>query len=115
MKLKNQIIYSCYLKKDGNFNQNEKEVQYIKLLNNIVSSISDDIDIIFDTFNKKDFETKIIESLIIKENVISIQPKNSFDEAGIQFVDNLCSVVRKSLSEKENEFFIIIKNNLIQV
>lgn len=115
MKLKNQIIYSCYLKKDWNFNQNEKEVQYIKLLNNIVSSISDDIDIIFDTFNKKDFETKIIESLIIKENVISIQPKNSFDEAGIQFVDNLCSVVRKSLSEKENEFFIIIKNNLIQV
>lgn len=115
MKLENQIIYSCYLKKDGVFNQDRKETQYIKLLNAIVASISDDIDIIFDAFNKQDFETKIIESIKINKNVISIQPRDSFDEAGIQFVDNLCSAIRHSLSDDKNEFYLLIKENVIRV
>lgn len=115
MKLENQIIYSCYLKKDGVFNQDRKETEYIRLLNAIVASISDDIDIIFDAFNKQDFETKIIESIKINKNVISIQPRDSFDEAGIQFVDNLCSAIRHSLSDDKNEFYLLIKENVIQV
>lgn len=115
MKLENQVIYSCYLKKEETFNQQRKEKQYIKLLNTIVSSISDDIHIIFDAFNKKDFETNIIESIKTNKNVISIQPRNSFDEAGIQFVDNLCSVIRQSISDDSNEFYLLIKDNVIQV
>lgn len=52
------VIYSVY-KKDGNkFNQDIKERIYLQLLNNIVLNIDEQIDIIFDTFNKKDFEEK---------------------------------------------------------
>lgn len=115
MKLENQIIYSCHLKKEGVFNQELKEAQYIKLLNMIVGAISEDIDILFDAFNKKDFENQIIETIKLNNHVTSIQPRDSFDEAGIQFVDNLCSVIRQSFSDDKNEFFILIKNNVIQV
>lgn len=38
-----------------------KEERYIYLLNNIVSFIKENVDIIFDSFNKIDFEKKIIE------------------------------------------------------
>lgn len=115
MKLENQIIYSCYIKKGDVFNQKQKENQYIQLLNNIVLSIPYDIEIIFDSFNKKDFENKIIHFIELNENVISIQPRNSFDEAGIQFVDNLCSVIRRSFLDDKNEFYLLIENNVIQV
>lgn len=103
------------LKKDGIFRQDNKEEQYIKLLNTIVSSIQNEVEIIFDAFNKKDFEFKIIESFKLNENVISIEPRDSFDEAGIQFVDNLCSVIRQSFSNDKNEFYLLIKDNVIQV
>ena len=89
MKIDNKIIFSCYIKKEGYFNQIKKEEQYIKLLNNIVSSISEDIEIIFDSFNKSDFERNIIDRINKCSNVLNIQSRDSFDEPGIQFVDNL--------------------------
>lgn len=92
-----------------------KEEQYIYLLNNIVSFIKNDIDIIFDSFNKVDFEQKIIESISQHSNVISIQSRNSFDEPGIQFVDNLCSVIRLSYLDSKNYYYSIIENKVIQV
>lgn len=52
------IIYSVYKKDDNKFNQDTKEQIYIRLLNNIVSNIDTHTDIIFDTFNKQDFEKK---------------------------------------------------------
>ncbi len=60
----------------------------------IVGAIENEIDIIFDTFNKWDFEQDIIECLLGCPNVKSIRPCDSQKEAGIQFVDNLCSVFR---------------------
>ena len=42
------------------------------MLEKIVSNIADDIDIIFDNFNKKDFEMKIVERIGSKDNVRSI-------------------------------------------
>lgn len=92
-----------------------KEKQYIYLLNNIVSFIKENIDIIFDSFNKIDFEQKIIESISKHPNVISIQPRNSFDEPGIQFVDNLCSVIRLSYLDSKNHYYSIIKDKVVQV
>lgn len=50
----------------------------------------------------------------MNENVISIQYRNFFDEAEIQFVDNLCSVIRQSFSDDKNEFYLLIKNNVKQ-
>lgn len=115
MQVENQTIYSCYLKKGENFNQSMKEEQYINLLNNIVSFIKKDVDIIFDSFNKADFEQKIIESISQHSNVISIQSKNSFDDPGIQFVDNLCSVIRLSYLDSKNYYYSIIGDKVIQV
>lgn len=115
MKIDNKIIFSCYIKKEGYFNQIKKEEQYIKLLNNIVSSISEDIEIIFDSFNKSDFERNIIDRISKCSNVLNIQSRNSFDEPGIQFVDNLCSVIRLSCLESKNDYYSIIKENVIQV
>lgn len=115
LQIDNQIIYFCYVKKDGYFNQIMKEEQYIYLLNNIVSFIKENVDIIFDSFNKIDFEEKIIESISKHPNVISIQSRNSFDEPGIQFVDNLCSVIRLSYLDSKNHYYSIIKDKVIQV
>lgn len=86
-------IYSCYVKKNA-FGQSVKEKIYTALLMKIVGAIEDEVDIIFDTFNKCDFEHDIIECLLGCTNVESIRPCDSQKEAGIQFVDNLCSVFR---------------------
>lgn len=64
MQIDTQIIYSCYVKKKECFNQLMKEEQYIYLLNNIVSFIKNDIDIIFDSFNKVDFEQKSLNQYL---------------------------------------------------
>lgn len=115
MQINNQIIYSCYEKKEGCFNQAMKEEQYIYLLNNIVSYIGYNIDIIFDSFNKLNFEQKIIELIGQHPNVVSIKSKDSFDEHGIQFVDNLCSVIRLFHKDCKNHYYSIIKDKVIKV
>lgn len=42
-------------------------------------------------------------------NVLNIQSRNSFDNPRIQFVDNLCSVIRLSCLESKNDYYYIIK------
>jgi len=115
MKLDSQIIYSCHIKKEERFTQEMKERVYINLLNNIVSSIHEDIHIVFDSFNKSDFEYNIVHSIVSHKNVLSIEPKNSYDEAGIQFVDNLCSVIRLSYLDSKNNYYQIIKTKVVHV
>ena len=115
MLLDNQIIYSFYIKKNHQFNQCEKEEQYIYLLDRIVSSIPHNVEIIFDAFNKVDFEDNIIEYIGKKENVLNIESRNSYDEPGIQFVDNLCSVIRLSYLDSKNNYYQIIKDKVSQV
>ena len=86
------------------------------MLEKIVSNIADDIDIIFDNFNKKDFEMKIVESIGSKDNVRSIKPMNSQLEAGLKYVDNICNVIRLHLSDHdEYSFYSFIKDKVINV
>jgi len=56
--LENTILFSTYTKKDKDsaFHQQDKEKTYILLLEKIVSSIHQDIDIIFDSFKNQKFE-----------------------------------------------------------
>ena len=42
-------------------------------------------------------------------NVLNIQSRDSFDGPRIQFVDNLCSVIRLSCLESKNDYYSIIK------
>ena len=55
-ELDHSILFSAYIKKEAIFHQKIKEKQYIKLLDKIVTAIDVEIEIIFDTFNKSDFE-----------------------------------------------------------
>lgn len=86
-------IYSCYVKK-AVFTQSVKEKVYTSLLMRITMSIESEVNIIFDTFNQPDFEGVIINCLLGRPNVATIKSGDSQKEAGIQFVDNLCSVCR---------------------
>ncbi|MCD7809012.1 MAG: DUF3800 domain-containing protein [Erysipelotrichaceae bacterium] len=115
MEIDVKIIYSCYKKDDNCFNQILKEKKYIELLKNIVSYVDDDINVIFDSFNKLDFEKRIIEIISEYPNVINVASRNSFDEPGIQFVDNLCSTIRLSYSNPNNYFYMLVKDEIIRV
>lgn len=107
---KYEIFYSCYYKQATVFNQKEKEKTYIRLLCRIVESINQDIEIVFDSFNKKEFESRILKRLREFQNVMKIQPVNSETVSGIKIVDNICGVLRLKESKKDKrEYFEIIK------
>lgn len=104
------IYYAVYKKKSKSFYQQEKENVYISLLNKIVSQIDCEIDIIFDTFNKTDFELKIIESIKQNHNVLSIVQQDSRLEYGLQFIDNICSIIRHHIYEKNSTLYYLLTN-----
>ena len=111
-----QVIYSCYIKKQTHFSQEEKEHVYIEMISRIIWAVSDDINVRFDRFNKPVFENSIVSKLSSFQNVVSAIPVDSQSETGIQFADNLCSVVRLYRTGKdENNFYDIIKLCLKEV
>lgn len=110
------IIYSCYIKKDAYFPQILKEDIYIQLLSKIVENASCDLNIIFDTFNKQDFESNIINTISSFPSVLSIESCDSQRNPGLQFVDNLCSTCRHHLDDDDpNKFYDIIKEKIKEV
>lgn len=109
------VLFSVYNKIDCKMNQETKEKQYIELLNNIVSHIDTDIDIIFDAFNKKDFEQNIIDTISTHKTVLSIKKQDSRLEAGVQFIDNICSIIRLNKTNVENDFFRFIESKVIEL
>ena len=104
------IYYAVYKKKNNSFYQQEKENVYISLLNKIVSHIDSEIDIIFDTFNKADFELKIIESIKQNNNVLTIVQRDSRLEYGLQFIDSICSIIRHHVYEKDSTLYYLLTN-----
>ena len=110
------IVYSCYIKKGDSFPQEYKEETYLTLLSKIVSSIEHDVSVIFDSFNKNDFEKRIINRLSTYTNVQAIMPRDSQKEPGLQLVDNLCSIIRmhKSTTDK-NDFYAMIQSHVEEV
>ncbi|GEM_PF-1821862 len=110
------IIYSCYIKKGEHFCQEYKEATYITLLSKIISTIESEISVIFDGFNKPDFEYRIVNRVLSYRHVQAIMPMDSQRETGLQFVDNLCSVIRLNKSNSDvYEFYELIKNFVIEV
>ena len=110
------VFFSCYYKESSSFSQKSKEEIYIKLLTNILLEINDKVNVIFDLFNKKDFENKIKDNMNRIENIITINGYDSHLEEGLQFIDNLCSIIRlhKSNSDKYS-FYTIIENFIKEV
>ena len=115
-QIDHSIIYSCHVKKHAHFTQTYKETAYMTLLSNIVASISDEVSIIFDRFNKPDFEQRIIDFMSGYPYVQAIMARDSQKEYGLQFVDNLCSVIRLYISgSDENQFYTYIKDRVVEV
>ena len=115
-KIDKAVFYSCYIKKSAYFPQSEKESVYIQLLQKIVSAIDQRTEIVFDSFNKLDFENKIISEISTSQNVITIMPFDSQNCAGLQFVDNLCSIIRLKKSNKDTyDFYKQIENSVIEI
>ena len=114
--LESSVVYSCYVKKEYVLKQETKEKIYIQLVEKIVSYINDKIDVIFDEFGIDSFEREIINNIGEYKNVNSIIPMNSKLEAGLMYVDNLCSVIRLHLTNDDKyKFYDYIKDIAIEV
>jgi len=112
------VIYSAYIKKTNHIKQSLKDKTYIKLLSSIVNHIDTNIkiDVIFDLFPNKRTIDHIISTISKNENVNSIKPADSQLVPGLQYVDNLCSVVRLNKSgTDEYGFYEIIKKDTVEV
>lgn len=109
------IIYSYYSKNGSNINQILKQSIYITLVSKIVSCIEQDIDIIFDGFGIEGFEKDIVKSLKAFSHVTSARPGDSQEEKGLQFIDNICSIVRRHISEDEVDMFYDIISDSVRV
>lgn len=90
--------------------------QFLILLSKIVSSTEKEISIIFDRFNKRDFEAAVIERISSYPHVQAIMPRDSQKEKGLQFVDNICSVLRLNKSgTDEYGFYQIISKTIKEI
>ena len=108
------IVYS-YKKLDTKLIQEDKEKYYIELLSKIVSNINKDVTIvIFDSFGNAKFENKIVKEISKIKNVKSITKDESYNNKGLQFADNVCSVIRKHISG-DNEYYKIISKKVVEI
>lgn len=112
--IEDSVVYSCYIKKNEILNQPLKESVYITLLSNIINSFDNSISIIFDRFNKPDFENRIVESFADNSKIETIIAGDSQLVHGLQFVDNLCSVIRLHKSDCDEEGFYDILSDVIK-
>lgn len=110
------IVYS-YKKLDAKLVQEDKENFYIELLSKIVSNINEDVTIItFDSFGNTKFENRIVKEIREIKNVKSIIKDESYNNKGLQFADNVVGVIRRKLSNvDDNGFFDIISNRTIEI
>ena len=112
----NIIIYFAYIKKEKKIKQSIKEKIYLKAIRSIVAFIGTDIDVVFDGFSKNEFVNNIRDLLMSLNNVNSATPGDSQLVPGLQFVDNVCSVVRRYKSGTDKYgFYEIIKHNVKEV
>ena len=110
-----KMYYKFYELNNETIYQDKKEEIYIKLLVSLVSEIKDEVAVYFDSFKKKDFEDNIKETISKLDNVILVDNKDSLNSKGIQFADNICSVIRRHLSNiDENQYYNIIENKLVK-
>ncbi len=110
------IIYSVYQKKVSKMNQVQKEAVYITLLTSILTHLKNETTIVFDRFGKTDFENNIMSLARTIPNVVSIYPEDSQRQHGLQFADNICSVLRRYKSDDDEfNYYGVIKKYVKEV
>ena len=72
--------------------------------------------IIFDSFNKPDFEQRIVDTISQFHYVQNIKPCDSRRESGLKLVDNICSVVRLHICNSDSElYYDVISDSIKEV
>ena len=116
VELEPRIVFSAYTKRLPKLNQAQKESIYIILLTGILTELDDDTLVVFDRFGKADFEHKIMSLANVITNITDIHPEDSQKQHGLQFADNICSVLRKHKSgEDEYQYFNLIEKFVKEV
>ena len=116
-KIDNTVIYSVYFKKSRHMKQSVKDKIYIRLLSSIIDCIdeNDQLNVVFDEIPNKQTINSVIKTISKRRNVISIISSDSQLIPGLQYVDNLCSVIRISrCGNDQYGFYKIIKKNTIE-
>lgn len=111
-----KIVYA-YKILNEKISKDFSERTYIELLSNIVDSINDNVVIVtFDNFSNVKFEENIIETISKLPNVKSIKKDHSYNNKGLQFADNVVGVIRRKLSNiDENNFYDIVSNIVVSI
>ena len=105
-----RIVYSVFKKENSILKQNLKEKIYIDLLNSIIEGIDEEINVVYDRFGISSFETTIEDMVSKISGVKSITAGDSQLIPGLQFADNICSVIRSKISENDkNNYYPIIE------
>ena len=105
-----RIVYSAFKKENSILKQNLKEKIYIDLLNSIIEGIDEEINVVYDRFGISSFETTIEDMVSKVSGVKSITAGDSQLIPGLQFADNICSVIRLKISENDkNNYYPIIE------
>lgn len=109
------VIYCAKYKKDIHLTQERKEEIYLNLITNIVKQCKN-VSVVYDSFNNLKFERKINNELSRMNNVDIVVAKDSQEEHGLQFADNLCSVIRLHLSKNDKyNYYGKIASKVIKV
>lgn len=113
--LRCSIVYSCKELNDKLLLE-DKEKHYIELLSKIVSNINEDVTIItFDSFGNAKFENMIVKEISKIKNVNSIAKDESYNNKGLQFTDNVAGVIRKRVSNNNDDYYEITCKRVIRI
>lgn len=109
------VVYSVYKKRSRKLTQAQKEAVYITLISNILASLNDSTDVVFDRFGIDDFEDNVVKIGNSYDAVNSIVSMDSQDSHGLQYADNLCSTLRLHLSDEDvHNYFRWIKDKVVE-
>ena len=83
------------------------------MLYTILGFLDQKTTVVFDRFGKKDFELNIIDKMQSINVIEDIYAKDSQLDPGLQFVDNICSVIRLHLSHKDRFYYYNYIENIV--
>ena len=110
-----KITYSYQKKSQPNIKFDEKKKLYITAIHEALDIIDKPKEVIFDYFKNKKFEQEIIDSFISDELVPSIVPGDSKQYTGLKYVDNICSVIRQRITNKDkHNYYYLIEDKIIR-
>ena len=110
-----KITYSYQKKSQPNIKFDEKKKLYITAIHEALDIIDKPKYVIFDYFKNKKFEQEIIDSFISDELVLSIVPGDSKQYTGLKYVDNICSVIRQRITNKDkHNYYYLIEDKIIR-